>query len=177
MPLLLVPVAVLLLFAVWLVLLPLSLWARYAAGRARRRAQGWIVGGNAWLLAVSVPLFLLSAGIADRWLANALQDGVLGLLVGVFVGIVSLWLTRFERDAYGLVYTPNRWLVLALTALLALRILAGLWMAWRQVTTGAADAFTAWLGAGAWTGVAGVFLGYVLAYTWGLRARLRRSGR
>ena len=51
MPLLLVPVAVLLLFALWLVLLPLSLWARYATGRARRRAQGWIVGGHAWLLA------------------------------------------------------------------------------------------------------------------------------
>lgn len=175
MPLLLVPVAVLLLFALWLVLLPLSLWARYATGRARRRAQGWIVGGNAWLLAASVPLFLLSAGIADRWLANALQDGVLGLLVGGFVGIVSLWLTRFERDSQGLVYTPNRWLVLALTALLALRILAGLVMAWRQVTSGAADALTTWFDAGAWTGVAGVFLGYALAYTWGLRARLRRT--
>ena len=30
-----------------------------------------------------------------------------------------------------------------------------------------------WLDAGAWTGVAGVFLGYALAYAWGLRARLR----
>ena len=174
MPLLLIPVAVLLLFALWLVLLPLSLWVRYATGRARRRAQGWVVGGNAWLLAASLPVFLLSAGIADRWLANALQDGVLGLLVGVFVGIVSLWLTRFERDTHGLVYTPNRWLVLALTALLALRVLAGLWLAWRQVDSGTSDAFTTWLDAGAWTGVAGVFLGYALTYAWGLRARLRR---
>jgi len=92
----------------------------------------------------------------------------------VFVGIVSLWLTRFERDTHGLVYTPNRWLVLALTALLALRVLAGLWLAWRQVDSGTSDAFTTWLDAGAWTGVAGVFLGYALAYAWGLRARLRR---
>ena len=173
MPLLLIPLAVLLLFALWLVLLPLSLWARYSAGRARRRAQGWFVRGNAWLLAASLPVFLVGARVASRWIGDALRDAGLGLLLGVLFGVVSLWLTRFERDAKGLVYTPNRWPVLLLTTLVALRILAGAWLAWRQAAGAAPDALAAWVDAGAWTGIAGVFLGYGLAYAWGLRARLR----
>ena len=172
--LLLLPLAVLALAALWLLLLPISLWARYASGRARRRAQHWVIRGNAWLLACSVPLFLLFAWLASRWMHEALRDAALGLLLGVLVGIASLWLTRFERDDKGLVYTPNRWLVLALTSLVALRIAAGFWMAWRHATNGAMDALADWIEAGAWTGVAGVFLGYALAYTWGLRARLSR---
>ena len=44
-------------------------------------------------------------------------------------------------------------------------------MTWRRVTHATPDA-ALWLDAGAWTAVAGVFLGYGLAYTWGLRARL-----
>jgi len=176
MPLLLfLPLALLALVALWLLLLPISLWARYASGRARRRAQGWVIRGNAWLLACSVPLLLLSAWLASRWMHAALRDAGLGLLLGILFGIASLWLTRFERDAKGLVYTPNRWLVLALTTLVALRIAAGLWMTWRHATGGAVSALADWIEAGAWTGVAGVFLGYALAYTWGLRARLSRA--
>lgn len=176
MPLLLVPLAVLLLFALWLVLLPLSLWARYRGGRSRRRPQAWVVRANAWLLAASLPLFLGSAWIATRWVEAALRDAVLGLLCGIAFGIGSLWLTRFEADANGLAYTPNRWPVLLLTTLVALRILAGLWQAWHQLA-GGASALVPWLDAGAWTGVAGVFLGYGLAYAWGLRARLARLPR
>src|SRR4249919_4298688 len=165
MPLpLLILLGVVVLVAAWLLLLPISLWARYASGRARRRAQHWVIRGNAWLLAFSAPLFLLCAWLASRWMHAALRDAVLGLLLGALVGIASLWLTRFERDAKGLVYTPNRWLVLALTTLVALRIAAGLWMTWRHATGGAVSALADWIEAGAWTGVAGVFLGYALAY-------------
>jgi hypothetical protein len=178
MPLfLLVVLGVLALVAVWLLLLPISLWARYASGRARRRAQHWVIRGNAWLLAFSLPLFLLSAWLASRWMHAALRDAVLGLLLGALVGIASLWLTRFERDAKGLIYTPNRWLVLALTTLVALRVAAGFWMAWRHATGDGVDALTDAIDAGAWTGVAGLFLGYALAYAWGLRARLSRIAR
>jgi len=178
MPLLLLLVlGVLALVAVWLLLLPVSLWARYASGRARRRAQHWVIRGNAWLLAFSVPLFLLSAWLASRWMHAALRDAVLGLLLGALVGIARLWLTRFERDAKGLIYTPNRWLVLGLTTLVALRVAACFWMAWRHATGDAVDALADAIDAGAWTGVAGVFLGYALAYAWGLRARLSRIAR
>ena len=173
--LLLLPLAVLALLAVWLVLLPISLWARYASGRARRRAQGWVVRGNAWLLAISLPLFLLSAWTATVWIDDALRDACLGVLIGVGVGTVGVWLTRFERDAKGWVYTPNRWLVLGLTAIVAVRVFAGIWMAWRHMSGDVSGAVARWLDAGAWTGIAGLFLGYALAYTWGLRARLSRS--
>lgn len=173
--LLLIPLLVLLLFALWLVLLPLSLWARYRAGRARRRAQGWVVCGNAWLLLASLPVFLGSAWLATRWVPDALREAGIGLLLGMLFGILSLWLTRFERDAKGLWLTPNRWPVLVLTTLVALRIVAGMWMTWRHLAHAAADAVATWLDAGAWSGIAGVFLGYGLAYTWGLRARLPRG--
>jgi hypothetical protein len=165
--LLLVALVVVAAVALWALLLPLSLWARYRAGRARRRAQGWVVRANAWLLVASLALFALSAWIASHWAPLALRDATLGALAGTALGIVGLWLTRFEREAGALVYTPNRWLVLGLTALVAARLLAGLWLAWRG--NGAAQA---WLQAGSLFAVGGVLLGYYLAYTWGLRARL-----
>lgn len=172
--LLLLPFLLLALVAAWLVLLPISLWMRYASGRARRRAQGWVVRGNAWLLALSLPLFLLSAWAATYWMQDALHDAGLGLLIGGAFGIVGVWLTRFERDDKGLIYTPNRWVVLALTTIVAVRVIAGLWMAWRHVSGDVSGALAHWLDAGAWTGVAGLFLGYAVAYTWGLRTRLSR---
>jgi hypothetical protein len=167
--LLLVLLVVLVVVALWALLLPVSLWARYRAGRARRRAQGWVVRANAWLLVASLALFLGSAWISSHWIAPALRDAALGALAGIGLGIAGLWLTRFEREAGALVYTPNRWLVLALTGLVAARLLAGLWFAWhRGVAAGA------WLQAGSLFAVGGVLLGYYLLYTWGLRARLPR---
>jgi hypothetical protein len=175
MPLLLLPLVVLGLVALWLVLLPVALWARYRAGRVRRRAPDWIVRLNAGLLAASLPLFLLVAWTTSHWVADALQDGAVGLLLGVLLGIIGLWLTRFEPDARGgLAYTPHRLPALLLTTLVALRILAGAWMTVRRVAGHAQEAWMTWLEAGAWMGVAGLFLGYALAYAWGLRARLMR---
>lgn len=173
--LLLLPLAVLGLFAAWLVLLPVSLWARYASGRARRRTQAWFVRGNAWVLTGVLPIFVLSSWAATAWMDHALRDASVGLLVGAIIGMVGIRLTRFERDAKGLVYTPNRWVVLVLTSIVAVRVLAGLWMAWGHLSGGATGTLRDALDAGAWTGIAGVFLGYGLAYTWGLRSRINAS--
>src|SRR5688572_11945260 len=49
------------------------------------------------------------------------------------VGVAGVWLTRFEGDEKGWIYTPNRWLVLGLTSIVAARVIAGLWMAFRHV--------------------------------------------
>jgi len=92
----------------------------------------------------------------------------------VGAGVVGVWLTRFERDAKGWSYTPNRWVVLALTSIVAVRVAVGLWMAWRHLSGDASGGVAQWLDAGAWTGIAGVFLGYALAYSWGVLARLSR---
>ena len=172
MPLLLfLPLLVLALLALWAVLLPFVLWARYRSGKARRRAVGWVIRANAWLLLSSVPLLLLSAWVTSHWYASAVIETFAGLLLGVLLGIVSVWLTRFEPDATGFHYTPNRWLVLTLTLLLAARIVAGLVVGWQRIGTGSA-APTALLDAGGLLAIAGVLLGYALANTWGLRGRL-----
>ncbi len=172
MPLLLIPVLVLALFALWVTLLPLSLWARYRNGRARRRAQGWIVRGNSWLMAASLPVFVFSSWVTTRWMPHALRDASIGLLVGALLGILSLWMTRFERHGNTLWYTPNRWLMLSLTIVVAMRLLAGLWVGWRHLASHAPNEMAAWLDAGAWAAIGGLFLGYGVAYLWGLRARL-----
>lgn len=173
--LLLLPLLVVAVFALWVLLLPFALVQRYRHGRARRRAQPWAVRINAWLLLLSAMLLLLGAWIGSRWIDDALRDAALGLTVGIAIGIAGLWTSRFEATPQGLVYTPNRWLVLALTSLLALRIAAGLWLGWRQWQSApTASGWTIWLDRGGLLAVAAVLLGYYLAYTWGLRARIAR---
>jgi len=172
--LLLIPLLFLAVSVLWALLLPFSLWQRYRLGRARRGVQGWVVRANAWLLAASALMFLVAAWIGAYWMPHALRDAAVGLGAGVIVGIASLWLTRFERVDGRLFYTPNRWLILALTGLVAARIAFGLWSAWQARDVHASPPFVLWLQAGGILAVGGVLLGYYLAYTWGLRARISR---
>lgn len=79
MPLLLLPLLLLALVVAWFVLLPLSLRQRYRAGRARRRAQGWVLRINAWVLLLSLPGFLAAAWLGTAWSADAPRDAVAGL--------------------------------------------------------------------------------------------------
>lgn len=170
----LVLLAVLLLLAPVL-LMPLSLVLRYRAGTARRRARGWVAAVNIGGLVLSVLLFLLGAAITSYWAPDALRYSLLGLGGGAVLGIVGLWLSRWERTGDGLHYTPNRVLVLAVTLVFTARVLYGFWRGWHSWN--AAPGEVSWLAA---FGVAGslgagaVVLGYYLAYWIGLRARLKR---
>lgn len=176
MPLLLLPLLLIGFVLVWALLLPLALFQRYRRGRARKRARGWAVRFNAWLMLVSVLVFTGAAWLAGYWIEAAVSYALAGLAVGVIIGIAGLWLTRFEfaESHRGLlVYTPNRWLVLGLTALVALRIGYGLLHGW-QWMRGEGDA-AVWLAQqGSLLAVGGVLLGHYLAYAWGLRQRLPR---
>jgi hypothetical protein len=67
MPLLIVPLVVLVLLALWLLLLPVSLWQRYRMGKARRRARPWLVRFNAWALLVSLLLFVAGMALTNVW--------------------------------------------------------------------------------------------------------------
>jgi len=173
MPLLLLPLLVACLVLLWLLLVPLALWQRYRSGRARRRAVRWVATLNAWSLLLSAALFLAGAWVAGVWVDAALAHAGSGLVAGAALGLAGLALTRFENTAQGLFYTPNRWLVLALTLVVAARIAYGLY---RMEQAWAGDAHAAWLSQqGSVLAVGGLLLGHYLAYAWGLRWRLRRT--
>jgi hypothetical protein len=159
-------------------LMPLSLVLRYRAGTARRQARGWVTTFNLAALALSASLFLMGAGLTSIWVPHAFTYSLLGMLGGIALGIVGLWLSRWERAPGSLHYTPNRWLVLGVTLLVTARLLYGFWRgfhAWRH-----AAGETSWLAA---FGVAGsmaagaAVLGYYLSYWMGVRRRLRAHAR
>ena len=172
MPLvLLVPLLVAGVFALWVLLLPVLVVQRYRLGKARRRVQPWGVRVNAWLLAASALAFAAFAWVMSNWVDDALVDAMAGLGIGAVVGLVGLALDRFERTPDGMFRTPNSWLVLVLSALLAGRIALGLWLAWSD---GPAAGTAAWITRGGLIGVGGVLLGYAVATAWGLRFRVAR---
>ncbi|KAF1721855.1 DUF1453 domain-containing protein [Pseudoxanthomonas wuyuanensis] len=176
MPLLLIPLLLLILLALWVVLLPLSLWQRYRYGKARRLARPWLVSVNAWVLALSVAIFVAVSAIGGYWWPGSLLHAAGGLALGSVLGLIGLWISRFEITPHGLYYQPDPWLVLALTAVVAGRIVLGflqLYWHWQ----GADTAIAGLDGHGSLVGVAGLLLGYYLAYQWGLKRRLARWAR
>ncbi len=172
MPLLLVPVLVVL--AV-IALVPLSIVQRYRMGTSRQRARGWLATLNVAGLLLSSVLFLISATLTAVWVPGALTYAATGLTLGALLGMLGLWLTRWEPSAGALHYTPNRWLVLGLMLVVTARIGYGLWRAWHSWRAGLEG--EPWFVA---AGIAGsmaagaVVLGYYLTYWIGVRRRYRR---
>lgn len=170
--LLLIPLLAIGVVALWMVLLPLSLFQRYRFGKARRRVQPWFVRANAWLLSLSALAFVLFAWVSGNWIEGALPDAVAGLALGGLLGALGLVLDRFEWTSRGMFRTPNRWLVLGLSLLVAGRIVLGIWLAWSgDAETGSA----AWATRGGLLGIGGLLLGYALATAVGLRSRIARG--
>jgi hypothetical protein len=174
-PLLFLPLLILLaLFAV-AALMPVALVQRYRLGTSRQRARGWLATINLTGLVVSAILLLTSASLTTIWVPGALSYTAAGLAAGAALGIVGLWLTKWEPSTDALHYTPNRLLVLGVMLLVAGRLLYGVWRGWHSWRAG--------IEGGAWfvaAGVAGsmaagaVVIGYYLAYWIGVRRRYRR---
>lgn len=177
MPLLLIPLLVLGVVALWAVLLPLSILQRYRYGRQRRRAQPLAVRINAWLMLVSAPLFVASAWLSGYWIAGAVFHALPGLGAGVVLGIVGLWITRFESTPQGLYYTPPAALVLVLSLVVAARVGLGLWQLLRRWHAVDAVPPGPLADHASLFAVGGLLLGYYLAYAWGLKRRLGKPGR
>ena len=175
MPLLIVPLLILVLLALWLLLLPLSLWQRYRLGKARRRAWPWMVKLNSWVLLFSVGVFLASMALTNFWWPGAFGYALAGLGIGSITGLFGLWLSRFENTAQGLFYTPNPWLTLGLTLLVAARIAMGFVEMWRYWQGREALSMLPVLDHASLFAVVGLLIGYYLSYTWGLRRRLPRT--
>lgn len=177
MPLLLIPLLVLGVFALWALLLPLSIVQRYRHGRLKRRARALPVRINAWMLLAAVPPFVGGAWLAGHWIDAAVLHALGGLVAGLALGIAGLWLTRFESTPVGLHYTPPAVLVLALSVVVAVRIVLGLWQLlrrWEAVATAPPGTLGEHASLFA---IGGLLLGYALAYAWGLKRRLGRPGR
>ncbi|MET0548756.1 MAG: DUF1453 domain-containing protein [Xanthomonas sp.] len=178
MPLLLaIPLAIVIALAVTAVLLPLSLLQRFRMGTARRQARGWLVAVQLWSALLSSAVLLAFALIAAHWWAGAATYAVAGWGVGLLLGALGIACTRFEPLPHGLHYTPNLWLVLGMTALVAVRIGAGLWQGWRSLVDGAAWPTQGWMSHASLLAAAALLLGYACAYAWLLRQRLRRFAR
>lgn len=175
MPLLLLALALIALFALFALTLPLSIIGRYRAGTARRRARRWLALTNALTIGISAGLFLATAAVSSIWIPGAFSFSAGGFGGGLVLGIIGLRLTRWEATSQSLHYTPNPWLVLAITAGVTLRLAFGLWRAWHAWH--AAPAGHSWL---AESGLAGsmatgaVVLGHYLAFWLGVWARARK---
>jgi hypothetical protein len=175
-PLLFVAAFTLFVILAAIVLTPLTLVMRYRLGTTRRRARGWSATVNAVGLAFSAALFFAGAAVTSVWIPEALPYTAAGFVGGSLLGVVGLAMSRWDPEPGALYYTPNRWLVLGITLVVAGRLTFGFWRSWRawrvtpdygswMVASGAAGS----LAAGA------VVLGYYLTYWLGVRRRLRRQ--
>lgn len=175
MPVLALAVLVLVLLLASIALVPFSVVQRYRVGTARQRARGWLAAVNLFALFMSIALFLVSAAITAVWVANAFRYALLGLAAGGVLGLLGLVLTRWERGPQALHYTPNRWLVLAITLLVSGRIIYSFWRGWQ--TWGLVPRDTSWfavIGVAESLGAGAVVLGYYFMYWSGVTRRLRR---
>jgi hypothetical protein len=175
MPLIVLAAVLLLLLLVSAVLLPLSLVQRYRVGTARRPARGWVAAITLTGFLLSSVIFLLGAAIANVWVPNALAYSLAGMAAGCALGVLGLWTSRWERSSRGLHYTPNRWLVLAITLVVTARLVYGFWRGWHAWRARLDD--TSWLvaaGAAGSLAAGALVLGYYVTYWAGVRGRIRR---
>ncbi|MBN6150438.1 DUF1453 domain-containing protein [Xanthomonas sp. AmX2] len=178
MPVLLaIPLAIVIALAVTAVLLPLSLLQRFRYGTSRRQARGWLAGVQFWSALVSSALLLGFAAVAGHWWPNAGSYALAGWGGGLLLGWLGIASSRFEPTPQGLYYTPNLWLVLALTLMVVARIVAGLVQGWRTWTQDAAWPLHGWMSHASLLAAGALLLGYASAYAWLLRRRARRFDR
>jgi hypothetical protein len=171
----LIPLLVaLLVVAGFILAMPLLLVLRYRVGIARRPARRWIATLNLVSLLISAALFLWVAALTNFWVPRAFAYSLAGLGLGCLLGFLGLTLTRWERTATAIYYTPNRWLVLLVTLAVSARLLYGIWRIWRAWHTTGHD--TSWLAAAGIPGsmaVGAIVIGYYVTYSAGVRWRLR----
>jgi hypothetical protein len=154
--------------------MPLILVLRYRAGTARRLARPWIATVNAVMMIVSAGFFLAAAAVTQVWVPDALRSAAAGLGVGGVLGLAGLWLTRWEPTARDLHYTPNRWLVLGVTLVVAARVMYGLWRGAAAWSATDGTSFVAAFGVGGSLAAGGTVIGYYVVYFVGLRRRIGR---
>jgi hypothetical protein len=172
----LIPIAAALLFLLALVFaMPLLLVLRYRAGTMRRRGRKWAANMSVVSFLVSAAIFLWVAAMTTLWVPDAFTYSLAGFAGGCLLGALGLALTRWEPTPQGLYFTPNRWLVLIITLAVTARLLYGLWRIWHTWrSAGANDSWLASAGIAGSMAVGAIVIGYYLAYSAGVRWKLRR---
>ncbi|MFI5006883.1 MAG: DUF1453 domain-containing protein [Solirubrobacterales bacterium] len=174
MPLVVVAVALFVLLAL-IALMPLSILLRYRAGTARRLARGWVATLNVLGIATSAALFLAVAAVTSLWVPKAFTYSLAGLGGGCVLGLVGLLASRWEATPQSLHYTPNRWLVLAITLVVTSRMIYGFWRGWHTWRSTPDDtSLLVAFGAAGSLAAGAVVLGYYLTYWTGVWRRLKR---
>jgi hypothetical protein len=157
-------------------LLPIALVQRIRRGSARRPARGWVASANLFAVLVSAVMLLIGALVTSRWVPDALPYTVAGLAAGFVLGTLGFVLTRWDVEGGRLHYTPHRWLVLAVTLIVAVRIGYGFWRTWEAWQASAERMALVAAGGAAGSMAAGaVVLGYYVIYWTAIRRRLRRA--
>ncbi|MFL6518746.1 MAG: hypothetical protein ACJ8NS_00840 [Chthoniobacterales bacterium] len=159
---------------------PLLLIIRYRVGTAKRPARLWIATINLLSLLLSAGLFLWIAALTNFWVRTAFAYSLIGFVSGSLLGLLGLFVTRWEKAGTLTYYTPNRWLVLLITIAVAARMLYGFWRIWHAWRITGPD--SSWLASAGIPGsmaVGALVLGYYFTYFAGVTWRIRgiSSGR
>ncbi|AMY08252.1 hypothetical protein LuPra_01446 [Luteitalea pratensis] len=158
-----------------LVLLPVSVVQRYRMGTARGPARAWVANLNIGGFLVAAGVVVITSTITALWVPSALSATSGALLAGALLGMIGLSLSHWETQAGQLYFTPNRWLVGALTMLVVARLAYGAWRLW--------DAWLRWGGESGWIASAGasgslaagaLLIGYGLGFWSAVRWRIAR---
>ena len=172
MPLL---ILLLLLPVIFILLTPLTLLQRYRVGAARKQARPWLATFGLVMMAGSTIFFLAGAGVTSLWVQDAFAGALAGVAAGMLLGIAGLVLTKWEATPRSLHYTPNRWLVLLVTAIVSARLLYGVYRSWLATRAGfEGTAVITAFGIPESLAAGGAVIGYYLAYGAGLRWRIKR---
>jgi len=156
-------------------LTPVSLVMRYRAGRTRRQARGWVASINIATLGLSVLLWLGATGLTSFWIPGSLTYALAGLACGGLLGILGLALTRWDAASDRLHFTPNAWVVLFVTVVVAARITYGIWRTWHTWEAGFDHTSLVVIdGVRGSLAAAGVVLGYYLMFWLGVLRQVRR---
>ena len=102
--------------------IPLVAWRMYSRVRrmiGRQRSKAW----RHWTAAIFFPLILAMLALATLVRPATLAILVAAMVAGVGLAVWGLKLTRFEKTAEGIFYTPNAHIGIALSSLLVARVL------------------------------------------------------
>jgi hypothetical protein len=158
-----------------IVLMPVMLVQRYRVGSSRRLARPWMATLNLISMIISAIFFEVGSAFTNIWVPYAFTYASEGLLIGCALGVIAVVLTKWEAAPRSLHFTPNRWLVLFVTVVVSARVVFGLYRAAMAAEAGlTGQQLIGAFGVAESLGAGGIVIGYYVAYTAGVRWRVRR---